>query len=240
MNFRSAIVAGGMLILATAANADVVTITITGTLDSFVGHDSIDQLGMFGAVNANLDGDAFTIVSTLNNDIGHIVTSPGDTRITGGTNVLYPTPSISNVVTVNGTSVTIDGSFIAAYELFQTGSISGLEDYVEDNNGTSIGQVMIDNLIVKTPALPGNFSTDFTYNLVPGDSCSGCEIEFDQIPTSGPELTTHGYLDVSSVSVSVSGAPEPTTWAMFLLGFGAVGGTLRKVRRMATARESST
>ena len=41
-----------------------------------------------------------------------------------------------------------------------------------------------------------------------------------------------GYLD----NISISGVPEPTSWAMMIGGFGLVGGTLRR-RRSSVARQ---
>jgi hypothetical protein len=38
-----------------------------------------------------------------------------------------------------------------------------------------------------------------------------------------------------SGSISAAGVPEPATWALMILGFGAVGGTMRR-RRSATAK----
>ncbi len=37
-------------------------------------------------------------------------------------------------------------------------------------------------------------------------------------------------------NVSVSGVPEPATWAMMLIGFGMIGGAMRRKRQTVTAR----
>jgi hypothetical protein len=48
--------------------------------------------------------------------------------------------------------------------------------------------------------------------------------------------STHGYiveyagLDPQNVAVSV--VPEPSAWALLILGFGAVGGALRRSRKV--------
>src|SRR5207248_1709645 len=48
-----------------------------------------------------------------------------------------------------------------------------------------------------------------------------------------------GYENFNSVAVglydnSVGGVPEPTSWALMLVGFGGLGAMLRRTRRLAT------
>jgi hypothetical protein len=43
------------------------------------------------------------------------------------------------------------------------------------------------------------------------------------------------YIGLDDVSVVTSGVPEPATWAMFLVGFGAIGWTLRNARSKGAA-----
>ena len=40
-----------------------------------------------------------------------------------------------------------------------------------------------------------------------------------------------GFLGVSSLGTIAGGVPEPSTWALMILGFGAVGGSMRSRRR---------
>lgn len=49
-------------------------------------------------------------------------------------------------------------------------------------------------------------------------------------PTSSVDLSRQGYSNAIGV-FSVPGIPEPATWAMMLLGFGAVGHTMRRRQR---------
>jgi hypothetical protein len=44
-----------------------------------------------------------------------------------------------------------------------------------------------------------------------------------------------GYVGLDNVAVVDMGVPEPGTWALMLLGFGALGGALRRSRRGQTA-----
>lgn len=59
------------------------------------------------------------------------------------------------------------------------------------------------------------------------------------VPYLGPSFT--GSFDPASVQITglASPAPEPSTWAFMLVGFGAVGGALRRASRPAKDRDFS-
>lgn len=44
-----------------------------------------------------------------------------------------------------------------------------------------------------------------------------------------------GFLDVTYVTTVTPGVPEPASWAMLLLGFGAIGAALRSRRKTVAA-----
>jgi hypothetical protein len=54
--------------------------------------------------------------------------------------------------------------------------------------------------------------------------------------TPGTYTYTSNY-DSLVINIGEGGVPEPATWAMMLLGFGAVGWALRRKRRPARARQ---
>lgn len=59
---------------------------------------------------------------------------------------------------------------------------------------------------------------------------------FDRVTISyGNDTSLYTYIDDFRLGAAVSGAvPEPSTWAMMLLGFGAVGVSLRRRRKVFT------
>ncbi|HEY1925980.1 MAG TPA: choice-of-anchor C family protein [Caulobacteraceae bacterium] len=87
----------------------------------------------------------------------------------------------------------------------------------------------------------GNATQTFTYDLA-GNSHSDMMYvpESLKFTTSGPTTLTFTSLDVGTPygpvigNVSVAGVPEPASWALMLLGAGALGGALR-ARRSRTA-----
>ena len=82
--------------------------------------------------------------------------------------------------------------------------------YMGDNEGGPNNPVTVDIFV-------GSGHASGTFNDVIGDQdCGGCG-------------------SVSVGSLSASGAPEPTTWALMLAGFGGMGAALRASRRKATA-----
>jgi hypothetical protein len=69
-------------------------------------------------------------------------------------------------------------------------------------------------------------------NINPGDNTSS--VWLIGAAFSNPDRYRDGFKIKSlTYSVPTSGVPEPTTWAMMILGVGMIGGTLR--RRQATA-----
>jgi hypothetical protein len=55
------------------------------------------------------------------------------------------------------------------------------------------------------------------------------------IDGNGDQRTGHWALDISGVDAAVA-VPEPMSWSLMLVGFGAVGGTLRYRRRSTRVR----
>ena len=51
---------------------------------------------------------------------------------------------------------------------------------------------------------------------------------------SGNDYTTSSRLSFATVDLAVGAAPEPSTWAMMILGFGAAGYAMRRRRKIAT------
>jgi hypothetical protein len=72
----------------------------------------------------------------------------------------------------------------------------------------------------KGTSWPATFQ-NFKYNCVAGDYCHGI-LSYSQ--------TSDIDAEISSVVETVSGVPEPATWALFIIGFGGIGAMLRRQR----------
>ena len=76
-------------------------------------------------------------------------------------------------------------------------------------------------------AAEGNTQFSLTFN--PTASQSDAAITFLSI--SGADSVHGAVIDNIVVSAEPTGVPEPASWAMMLVGFGAIGGTMRLRRR---------
>lgn len=97
---------------------------------------------------------------------------------------------------------------------FLTASINGASGFVINVSGASQG------IVLDAPVSPGLNTLTFTGRLNPDGN------------RVGDGLVT-GSLTVAAVAAIV---PEPATWALFILGFGTIGTTLR--RRSGAVRVS--
>lgn len=90
-----------------------------------------------------------------------------------------------------------------------------------------------------TTGFGGTGSSGFPVNELATLSGPGSALAVDRFTLSGfttagnfPEFFAIGELNVNGTAAIVNGAvPEPATWAMMILGFGFVGGTMRTARR---------
>lgn len=53
---------------------------------------------------------------------------------------------------------------------------------------------------------------------------------------AGSQIQTIAFQDVANVGILAGAVPEPATWALMILGFGAVGGAMRRRRLTAKVR----
>lgn len=172
---------------------------------------------------------------------GLIIAAPAQAAVT----VSYPTGQVINLVTTDG--VDFSGTFRA--DLFGTGG---------DPNFTSSfsfvvpgpGEVGIAAISIRTSA---GSNVDFTSGLLNGvtpftidngfvDSASISSLIAGGLNT----FTLNGTLNApqgdgtggfgGDVSFTLGVVPEPATWALFILGFGVIGGALR--RRSTAVRVS--
>ena len=82
-----------------------------------------------------------------------------------------------------------------------------------------------------TATISGNaFSIDVAASLFPTTGFAADRYGFNLWPRDGVGAGTF-VTDFAPNDGTIAPAPEPATWAMMVLGFGAVGGSLRRRRR---------
>ena len=137
----------------------------------------------------------------------------------------YETPiTLSQTVTGLTSGATYTLSWIMASEFFNADAVR-----VSVNGGAG-------SLFTAPPYIAGGFNGGFWDNWVSKSltftaTGTSATIQFDTIG-----LNIEGYdVGIDKVSLLAGGAPEPATWAMMILGIGAVGFAMRR-RRQATVR----
>ena len=198
--------------VATQALAAIVDVTYTGTISS-----GYDQYNTWGTGNHDLTGDSFRLVFTVDTSIGYRSTDNSPSlvydEIYGGS--AYPISSpVSAVLTIGGNSMIVPGPF-ASYagnvqQLAPVYSSTSEQVFGSSNSNYIVAYAYTDNSL-----FPGSLTTPFDVAITGGITTYGYFTLSDVDP-----LSTYGYLDITNVSSAV---PEPSTWAMLLLGFAGIG-----------------
>jgi hypothetical protein len=158
---KTTLLVTALAFLSTAAYADIVTVTVTGTIapytwngSSYTSNPLIDTAGRFGTVGANLFGDAYTATWTVN-------TGSATEYISGGSAPNTTSPILSTILTINGFTLDFGlGGYGAAYQYHYPGT-----DYFMVN--TTIGNNAMNSYVSSSNQFPGNLTTPWTYNVNP-------------------------------------------------------------------------
>jgi hypothetical protein len=131
---------------------------------------------------------------------------------------------LTSSVTINGVTKTVGGNYFG-YDLGENDG--GLGTYSRQlhqslNTGGGVTQNLSNDISNNTGTLPSSITTPFVYAVSFGDTASG------YFSFSGPTSETiHANLATLAISNHIraveSAVPEPSTWAMMLLGFAGVG-----------------
>jgi hypothetical protein len=205
MNFKSlGLLAGlGCALISSNASADVVTEIFTGTVTG------LDRFGFFGTANANLNS-TFTATYVFDTSLGTTTTQPQYTYLWGGTfNAPVPSPLVSAKIVIN--SHTYSATIPTYSAQLRVGS-GYLEAYsLAENSGSEYFYNYLYSTTVSTP-YPASITSPFSYTFQSGD-----------INQSGFFYGTEQLILHSNTVTLTNGVPEPSTWAMMILGFAGVG-----------------
>lgn len=230
MTLRSILLASALL-AATPAQAATYIITYQGTVSG--GSDS----GIFGGSGNSLVGLDFTAVYMLTDPLpGALSVSDGSTYATtyGGSGYSAPSP-VSATLTINGITQAVSGDYLGQAFQFNNRDGSLDEVYHHSLDRTVINGYNRDNYIQNQIYSNSNdflssidYTSPLSYTVQAGDNWYG---SFQFYAPDGSY--TIGSLKSTSVTIAAlaGGVPEPATWALMILGFGAVGGVLRQQRR---------
>ena len=216
-----AAVATASMVVASAASASIVTVTIDGTVSS-----GFDTSGVFGG--GNLANDPFQAVYTFDTGVNApSASSPSINFIFGGTSVPSASPSLGVFITINGDTTSIAGSYYG--EIWASGyeQIDTANDNGTTANGYDNSKITIDSYS------PGVLTGTINQSIptTPLIDASGGLVEID----NGNYATqvfqnSYAYLAPSSITETVA-VPEPATWTMMLAGAVSFAGLALYRRR---------
>lgn len=231
MNIKSLAIVLGLALSGAAtsqANATIWDLRFSGTADAI---SSKDSLGLFGPAGGSLTGVA------VQADFYYQVPADPYSDAFGNTEV---NPEVY-AVTVNGKTAVSTSFGVPSFRLIlaATGYLSAHME-LQNTAGTATAEALF-SLSSATLFPGGNPSllSPFTYTLTANDIPNHPENYVSFIGGSEivwVDLATIALTSVSAIPGStVSAVPEPSTWAMLLVGFAGLGFVAHRRRLMAAA-----
>lgn len=236
----------GVLFAAQPSHAALVELTWDG-----VTARGVDKIGLFGAPTTDFQSTTYRAVYVFDTSVGFVANpTNGSEEVTGGTffNPPSPSPVVSAAITVNGVTLNLGASFYGTY-YSRTGQGSSAilaeadADPALDQGtyaspyGTTFFQSVfrLGDFYGLPLAMPASYAFTaadnprgrFSFLALDGQRNILNDTGFDLVPTS---------LTIGAPAGGGGGpVPEPSTWAMLILGFGVAGAMLRR-RPVASSR----
>jgi len=191
-----------LLGLAPKASADIVAVTVTGTVapyqfnnDAYFIAPVVDYTGVFGHQGANLAGDPFSILWIVNTDLVPLFPQP-------------PSPIVIAVLTIDGGSVIYGPGEYGVMEAYNNGSGNRTSGFYV-NVTVSPGIAALNSIVnSKTNNLPNSITQPFSYTLTPGIDNVGDGFvpnfiggAFSRPAPGGPNGVLDGYFYVSTITL---------------------------------------
>jgi hypothetical protein len=200
------------------ASAAIMKATFTGTVTF-----GPDPEGLFGPPGGSLTGKSAMAVFRYDTTLGSFVSGPGNTNLVGGPTFGVPTnESLGSWLRIGGAAMSLDGGH--GFEVYQQFSPAPFEvlDFSETVfPGTPGSDDILSADVLLASAPPADLDQPFSLAVTSG--------RMDLQYTDG----TGGHdIVMSGDSLTVAAAPEPASWALMLLGTGALGATARRRRQV--------
>jgi hypothetical protein len=197
-----------------SASADIVSVTYNGTISSVSSSSgATDGLNLFGG--GNLAGDNFSVVFTFDTSKGTLTGDSANQSLSSPGTAFSPT------------SITINNQTQLLTETFGGLASTGFDGVHETVSGTSAGFQAGVNFAIGTGGINATavsaplLTDDFTTPINCGNGCGG----FGTFNLGGEDIEfapTEAIAFDETTGVT-SAVPEPSTWAMMILGFCGLG-----------------
>ena len=243
MNVVAGLIAAGVIAAAAPASAAIFVMNLS-VGGSNVGGSSAGNVRTYtstvGAETLTLQASAWTDAIDLNPDKtkrsflgsyggGLGVTAPGE----DGSNNTHTVDNVGRrdfVLLKFSTAVDLTSMYLSVYSIGVGGPDSDATVFYRNGATAPIHD-----------GLSSAYFSQFTSINVPGGSSSGTRVVgsgdtfADTWLVSAAMGGSNDGFKLKSITLGTPAVPEPSTWAMMILGFGGVGATLRARRRIALA-----
>jgi hypothetical protein len=228
MNIKlvSVVAAAVMLGGVSQASAAIMDVTYTGTVSS-----GTDTFGLFGIAGASLVGSSWVATYTFDTTLGSPNSSSTENFVTGGT--IYgagsSSPVLSSMITINGVYKAVDGSHYG-YDYGSNNGTYSSQYQAAQNYHSGYNEYLTSHIYNYYGSLPASITTPFTYTVDAKDS------QYGNYYLGNGTTSESIYANLATLTVSehVGAVPEPSTWAMMLLGFAGVGFAAYRKRKNGT------
>jgi hypothetical protein len=194
--------------LTVGAQAELVKVTYDGTIA--IGQDGG---GLFGTTS-NLAGDTVVVVYTFDTTQGTTLASATQNYALGGSLFGNASPAISASITIGGVTQTIGGGYFGVINGINNANYSFQSHEAQQDDSNYV----YSSVTAESGALRASITSVFKYTVQSGDTAFGAF-----------QLGDQTY--ASFAPTSITAVPEPSTWAMMLLGLGALGVAARQRTR---------
>ena len=215
--------------LASAAHAEKITATFTGTIEVALG----DVQG-FGLSGSQFVGQTVKAVYTIDDSKGFSsYNAPSYSQIYGGP-AFGTTSPVSAAITVNGQTVKIAGTYASQSSQFAPPSGQSSDSYSSQNR-TALTSGYYDVFSYDTAYSTSDaFVKSYDYHIAPGvvpasDLSGGLfgETWYDK-SFNTLSFGQFAWRPSSLTITAQGGVPEPATWGLMFAGFGLAGAVLRR------------
>jgi hypothetical protein len=213
--------------ISASASATIVETVYTGTIV-----DGVDVTGVFGSPNSSLSGEQYTATYIYDTTLGYIDGNypSGEGHALGGPSFTppspaagYPSPIIFAAMTIDGRSVIFSGDYYGVVT-----ALASAQQRTASEQDYRTGDIFVcawlgNSISSANDNIPGNAIGPFTYTAESADIANGSFV-FQVVDRGTNETLDYAYAnEIVPSSVTVSPIPEPSTWAMMLLGFAGLG-----------------
>jgi len=200
------------------ASATIIDVIYKGSVLEGSGSD---DLGLFGPVGGSLVGDAFIATFEMDTSKGNNLSTPTENLIEGGIAYGVDSPMLKATLEINGMTADVGIGTSGTVQSFlgQPGVANQQTHIVQGTN------LMLLNVSDASGASVGNIP--FTIDVPLTFTLDSSDTGFGQANFSSSGITTALSLSPTQLIYQYpspdGAAPEPSTWAMMLLGFAGLG-----------------